>query len=168
MISALLARGAIVTADAMDAVLCSLDPELLAAPLDSPFAARPGAGEVKEGSFVVAVRDSHGLVCGLVHQVVEMRVDHIGGSVGSCTLRRLVDDKEVSKWVPVGLLAVAGEPLGATPLHLASLYGCPGSVVSTLGEANPRAWEIMDRIGRTPLDVLAQVGRGILLVCECR
>ena len=139
----------------MDAVLCSLDPELLAAPLDSPFAARPGAGEVKAGSLVVAVQDLYGLVRGLVHQVVRMRY-HIEGPFGSCNLRRLVDDQEVSMWVPVGSLAVAGEPLG-TPLHLACLFGCSGALVAIVGERNQRAWELLDGYGRTPLAILAAV-----------
>jgi uncharacterized surface protein with fasciclin (FAS1) repeats len=90
VLSALLARGPLVTTDAMDAVLCSMDPELLAAPMDTPFAARPGAGEVKEGSLVVAVFDSPDLIRGLVYQVTD------SCHRGSCKLRCAVDGQELT------------------------------------------------------------------------
>ena len=175
MVSSLLARGALVTADATVAVLCGLDPELLAAPLDSPFAARPGAGEIEAGSLVVAVQDSPSLVRGLVHQVVTVMTHPSSTLFGreasgreasdfqvKCTLRRLVDDKEIKdegggpKWVPVGSLAMAGEPLG-TPLHLACLFGCSGVVVSAVGKHNPRTFDMLDCFGRTPIAVAAAV-----------
>ena len=144
----------------MDAVLCGLDSELLATPMDSPFVARPGAGEVKEGSLVVAVQDSPGLVRGLVHMVITVQSC-------SCTLWRLVGGQELrdergrSNSVPVGTLAVAGEPLGATPLHLACLFGCSGAVLAAMGERNPMAYGMLDKHGRTPLAIAAAVSMHI-------
>lgn len=104
----------------------------------------------------MAAQDSPELVCGLVHQVV-------GIKNGTCKLQRCVDGKGLYdeygdvKWIPMGLLTVAGEPLGATPLHLACLFGCSGSVVAAVCERNPKACEVLDGYGRTPLAIAASV-----------
>ena len=159
----MLARDPEATSGAMAAMLPAVDPELLVAPAESMFAARPGAEGgvgVEEGASVVSVVDEAGLVQGLVCQVLYKQ----GGPQGTCSLQRLLDGKEVKdesgkdvNWFPARSLAKAGGPLGATPLHLACLFGCAGGVVAALAERNPKAWEVVDALGRTPLAIAAAV-----------
>ena len=162
---AVLARGPEATSGAM-AMLPAIAPELLVAPAECMFAARPGevGVGVEEGALVVFVVEA-GIPRGLVCQVIEMGDGHqYGGQKGTCWLRRLIDGKTLmdesgpnEKWVPVRSLAKAQGPLGATPLHLACLFGCAGGVVAALAERNPKACEAVDAFGRTPLSIAAQV-----------
>ena len=168
MLVAVLARGPEATSGAMAAMLPAVDPELLVAPAESRVAARPGAEGgigVEEGASVVVVVEEAGLVRGLVYRVLAVvNGSKQGGPQGTCSLQRLLDGKEVkdksgtgSKWFPVRSLAKAGGPLGATPLHLACLFGCAGGVVAALAERNPKAGEAVDALGRTPLAIAAAV-----------
>ena len=146
-------------------MLPAIAPELLVAPAESMFAARSGEEGVglEKGALVVFVTHE-GIPRGLVCRVVKMGDgSKSGGPKGICTLQRLIDGKTLMdesggiKWFPVRSLAKAEGPLGATPLHLACLFGCAGGVVAALAERNPKAGEAVDAFGRTPLSIAAQV-----------
>ena len=144
-------------------MLPTIAPELLVAPAEFMFAARPGKEGVgvEEGALVVFVVEE-GIPRGLVCRVVKMGERY--GAPGTCSLQRLIDGKTLldatghnEKWFPVRSLAKAEGPLGATPLHLACLFGCAGGVVAALAEHNPKAGETVDAFGRTRLSISAQV-----------
>ena len=155
-----MARGSEVTVEAVHALLADIDPGV---PVASDLVAVPGEGAVTEGARVVAVRDGMGLVRGIVYLVTSMGGGFLGRSDGTCTLMRAYDGKEFKdksggvKWFPVDSLAVAGGGLEATPLHLAVLFGCPGSVIEALADRNPTACKALDKLGRTPLAIGARV-----------
>jgi hypothetical protein len=64
------------------------------------------------------------------------------------------------KWVSLAGLALAGAPLGASPLLLACLGGCPLEVVALLLARQPEAAAKVDNMGRTPLAVACEVKGG--------
>ena len=164
--ASLVSRGPSATASA-------LSPLLLAsadlAPVDVFWAKCPAEGEVKAGARVVArPGGGTGLVPGDVHQVQEMGTssDSNGGPVGSCRLVRCRDGQALlepsggAKWVSLAGLALAGAPLGASPLLLACLGGCPLEVVALLLARQPEAAAKVDNMGRTPLAVACEVKGG--------
>ena len=94
---------------------------------------------------MVAARDDSGLVRGLVYQVTKMNYN------GLCSLQRAYDGIALEGEFPVSALAVAGDSLGATPLHLAILFGAPFAALSLLVARCPDALMVEDKLGRTPL-----------------
>jgi len=162
---ALLARGSQVTTEAMATMLPAIEPELLVAPAESMFAARPGKEGVgvEQGALVVFVV-YEGIPRGLVCRVISLSGGGGTGRSVTCSLQRLIDGKVLmdetgldKKWFPVRSLAKAKGPLGATPLHLACLFGCMGGVVAALAEHNPDAGEAVDAFGRIPLAIASEV-----------
>ena len=168
--ASLISRGPSATASA-------LSPLLLAsadlAPVDVFWAKCPAEGEVKAGARVVArPGGGTGLVPGDVHQVQEVgdgRDEQYGGNggpVGSCRLVRCRDGQALlepsgeTKWVSLAGLALAGAPLGASPLLLACLGGCPLEVVALLLARQPEAAAKVDNMDRTPLAVACEVKGG--------
>ena len=103
-----------------------------------------------------------GLVPGDVHLVQQLG-DGYPFPVGSCLLVRCRDGQALlepsgqPKWVPMSGLALAGAPLGATPLLLACLSGCPVEVVALLLARQPEAAAMVDGMGRTPLALACEV-----------
>ena len=161
--TSLISRGPSATASA-------LSPLLLAsadlAPVDVFWAKCPAEGEVKKGARVVArPGGGTGLVPGDVHEVQELGTgwDGNGGLMGSCRLVRCRDGQALlepsgeAKWVSLAGLALAGAPLGASPLLLACLGGCPLEVVALLLARQPEAAAKLDNMGRTPLAVACEV-----------
>ena len=167
--ASLVSRGPSATASA-------LSPLLLAsadlAPVDVFWAKCPAEGEVKAGARVVArPGGGTGLVPGDVHQVQEVGTGSQGfggngGPVGSCRLVRCRDGQALlepsggAKWVSLAGLALAGAPLGASPLLLACLGGCPLEVVALLLARQPEAAAKVDNMGRTPLALACEVKGG--------
>ena len=164
--ASLVSRGPSATASA-------LSPLLLAsadlAPVDVFWAKCPAEGEVKAGARVVArPGGGTGLVPGDVHQVQEVGDGRRGnpGPVGSCRLVRCRDGQALlepsggAKWVSLAGLALAGAPLGASPLLLACLGGCPLEVVALLLARQPEAAAKVDNMGRTPLALACEVKGG--------
>ena len=151
------------------ATASALQPLLLAsadlAPVDVSWAKCPAEGQVTEGARVVGrPGGGSGLVPGDVHLVTRVGSgDSDGGPKGSCRLVRCRDGQahlEPSgqpKWVPMSGLALAGAPLGATPLLLACLSGCPVEVVALLLARQPEAAAMVDGMGRTPLALACEV-----------
>ncbi len=163
--SCLVSRGPSATASA-------LQPLLLAsadlAPVDVSWAKCPAEGEVTEGARVVGrPGGGSGLVPGDVHLVLQVggvkSFSGNGGPEGSCRVVRCRDGQALlepsgqPKWVPVSGLALAGAPLGATPLLLACLSGCPVEVVALLLARQPEAAAMVDGMGRTPLALACEV-----------
>ena len=161
--ASLISRGPSATASA-------LSPLLLAsadlAPVDVFWAKCPAEGEVKAGARVVArPGGGTGLVPGDVHEVLEEGAGMFGngGPVGSCRLVRCRDGQALlepsggAKWVSLAGLALAGAPLGASPLLLACLGGCPLEVVALLLARQPEAAAKVDNMGRTPLALACEV-----------
>ena len=163
--ASLVSRGPSATASA-------LSPLLLAsadlAPVDVFWAKCPAEGEVKAGARVVArPGGGTGLVPGDVHEVQEVGTGYSGsGPVGSCRLVRCRDGQALlepsggAKWVSLAGLALAGAPLGASPLLLACLGGCPLEVVALLLARQPEAAAKVDNMGRTPLALACEVKGG--------
>ena len=152
--ASLVSRGPSATASA-------LSPLLLAsadlAPVDVFWAKCPAEGEVKAGARVVArPGGGTGLVPGDVHQVQEV-------DWKNCRLVRCRDGQALlepsggAKWVSLAGLALAGAPLGASPLLLACLGGCPLEVVALLLARYPEAAAKVDNMGRTPLALACEV-----------
>ena len=139
------------------------------APVDVSWAKCPAEGNITEGARVVGrPGGGSGLVPGDVHlvlQVGEGGYDGNDGPVGSCRLVRCRDGQALlepsgqPKWVPMSGLALAGAPLGATPLLLACLSGCPVEVVALLLARQPEAAAMVDGMGRTPLVLACEVTR---------
>jgi hypothetical protein len=161
-VASLVSRGPSATASA-------LSPLLLAsadlAPVDVFWAKCPAEGEVKAGARVVArPGGGTGLVPGDVHQVHE--VGEFGSITGRCRLVRCRDGQALlepsggAKWVSLAGLALAGAPLGASPLLLACLGGCPLEVVALLLARQPEAAAKVDNMGRTPLALACEVIEG--------
>ena len=165
--ASLVSRGPSATASA-------LSPLLLAsadlAPVDVFWAKCPAEGEVKAGARVVArPGGGTGLVPGDVHEVQQLgdgkdlRYGGNGGPEGSCRLVRCRDGQALlepsggAKWVSLAGLALAGAPLGASPLLLACLGGCPLEVVALLLARQPEAAAKVDNMGRTPLALACEV-----------
>ena len=159
--ASLVSRGPSATASA-------LSPLLLAsadlAPVDVFWAKCPAEGEVKAGARVVArPGGGTGLVPGDVHEVQQVGTGSNGGPVGSCRLVRCRDGQALlepsggAKWVSLAGLALAGAPLGASPLLLACLGGCPLEVVALLLARQPEAAAKVDNMGRTPLALACEV-----------
>ena len=157
----LVSRGPSATASA-------LSPLLLAsadlAPVDVFWAKCPAEGEVKAGARVVArPGGGTGLVPGDVHQVQQIGD---GYNKGECRLFRCRDGQALlepsggAKWVSLAGLALAGAPLGASPLLLACLGGCPLEVVALLLARQPEAAAKVDNMGRTPLALACEVRGG--------
>ena len=153
------------------ATASALQPLLLAsadlAPVDVSWAKCPAEGQVTEGARVVGrPGGGSGLVPGDVHLVQQLGTGTDfgnGGPVGSCRLVRCRDGQALlepsgqPKWVPMSGLALAGAPLGATPLLLACLSGCPVEVVALLLARQPEAAAMVDGMGRTPLALACEV-----------
>lgn len=168
--------------DAINAVLDHIDPKCLSEKIPDPsfsrycgfsFAAFPGSDEKRVHSMVVynsrkpsleidsSITSTHlplSLILGLVYQVVSISKDG-----DACTLLRRIDGQELTNdkkrpvLVKLKYLAAAGKPFTATPLLLASLFGCSGKILSALGKRNEDAWEKTDKYGRYPLSVIATV-----------
>ena len=149
----------------LSATASALQPLLLAsadlAPVDVSWAKCPAEGQVTEGARVVGrPGGGSGLVPGDVHLVQE--VDTYCNE-GSCRLVRCRDGQALlepsgqPKWGPLSGAARAGAPLGATPLLLACLSGCPVEVVALLWARQPEAAAMVDGMGRTPLALACEV-----------
>ena len=191
----LLARGP-EAAHAFDSLVDSLDPERLAVPCSAPFVAVAGDGPIAEGTRVVSIRGSEGLVCGLVYEVVSIvspapaaqgfaaPVSPFGsgprqgiGPRSKVTLRRSIDGVvlaggtgEPTEFLASGL-APAGASLEATLLHLVVLLGWPWGSISKVLARQPRSAVTLDALGRTPLAVSSKalLGKGLfsLLLLFC-
>ena len=160
--SCFVSRGPSATASALQPLLASAD----LAPVDVSWAKCPAEGQVTEGARVVGrPGGGSGLVPGDVHLVQGVGTSNgeNGGPVGSCRLLRCRDGQALlepsgqPKWVPMSGLALAGAPLGATPLLLACLSGCPVEVVALLLARQPEAAAMVDGMGRTPLALACEV-----------
>ena len=132
------------------------------APVDVARAKCPAEGQVTEGAMVVGrPGGGSGLVPGDVHHV--LLVGSHRYNANSCRLVRcrdgkvLLESSGLPKWVPMSGLALAGAPLGATPLLLACLSCCPVEVVALLLARQPEAAAIVDGMGRTPLALACEV-----------